>query len=36
MNLAEYGSWALAQKSVANTQVNTYNGKCVSLIHHYL
>ena len=36
MNLAEFGSWALAQKSVANPQVNTYKGQCVSLIQQYL
>ena len=36
MNLAEYGSWALAQKSVANPEVGTYKGQCVSLIQQYL
>ena len=36
MNLAEFGDWALAQKSVANPQVNTYKGQCVSLIQQYL
>ena len=36
MNLAEYGSWALAQKSVANPEVGTYKGQCVSQIQQYL
>lgn len=36
MNLAEFGSWALAQKSVANPTTNTYKGQCVSLIQQYL
>lgn len=36
MNLAEFGSWALAQKSVANPTVGTYKGQCVSLIQQYL
>jgi len=36
MNLAEFGSWALAQKSVANPSVGTYKGQCVSLIQQYL
>ena len=37
MNLAEFGDWALAQKSVANPeQNNKYKGECVSLIQQYL
>ena len=36
MNLAEFGDWGLAQKSVANPEVNTYKGQCVSLIQQYL
>mgnify|MGYP003307663106 CR=1 FL=1 len=36
MNLAEFGSWALAEKSVANPGVGTYKGQCVSLIQQYL
>ena len=36
MNLGEFGSWALAQKSVANPSVGTYKGQCVSLIQQYL
>ena len=36
MNLAEFGDWALEQKSVANPEVNTYKGQCVSLIQQYL
>lgn len=36
MNLGEFGSWALAQKSVANPGVDTYKGQCVSLIQQYL
>lgn len=35
MNLCEFGSWALAQKSVANPN-GTYKGQCVSLIQQYL
>ena len=36
MNLAEFGDWGLAEKSVANPGVNTYKGQCVSLIQQYL
>lgn len=36
MNLKEFGDWALVQKSVANPEVNTYKGQCVSLIQQYL
>ena len=37
MNLAEFGDWALAQKSVANPEPNNkYKGQCVSLIQQYL
>ena len=36
MNLAEFGDWGLTQKSVANPEVNTYKGQCVSLIQQYL
>lgn len=36
MNLAEFGDWALEQKTVANPEVNTYKGECVSLIQQYL
>jgi len=37
MNLAEFGSWALAQGSVANPQPdNWFKGQCVSLIQQYL
>lgn len=36
MNLKEFGDYALEQKSVANPQVNTYKGQCVSLIQQYL
>lgn len=35
MNLAEFGSWGLAQGSVANPN-GTYKGQCVSLIQQYL
>lgn len=37
MNLREFGSWALAQNSVANPSPNfKYKGQCVSLIQQYL
>lgn len=37
MTLAEFGSWALAQKSVANPPPNNnFKGQCVSLIQQYL
>ena len=36
MNLAEFGDWGLTQKSVANPEVGTYKGQCVSLIQQYL
>ena len=36
MNLAEFGDWGLAEKSVANPGVGTYKGQCVSLIQQYL
>lgn len=37
MNLAEFGSWALAQGSVANPPPdNWFKGQCVSLIQQYL
>lgn len=37
MNLKEFGSWALAQGSVANPAPNyKYKGQCVSLIQQYL
>lgn len=37
MNLAEFGSWGLAQGSVANPAPNyKYKGQCVSLIQQYL
>lgn len=37
MNLAEFGSWGLAQGSVANPTPNyKYKGQCVSLIQQYL
>lgn len=37
MNLREFGSWALAQGSVANPEPNyKYKGQCVSLIQQYL
>ena len=37
MNLADFGSWALGQGSVANPEPNNkYKGECVSLIQQYL
>lgn len=37
MNLKEFESWALAQKSVGNpTAEGSYKGECVSLIQQYL
>lgn len=37
MNLQEFGSWGLKQKSVANPAPNNkYKGQCVSLIQQYL
>lgn len=37
MNLADFGSWALKQGSVANPAPNNkYKGQCVSLIQQYL
>ncbi len=36
MTLAEFGTWALAQGSVANPQQNSFKGQCVSLIQQYL
>ncbi|MEG0873052.1 MAG: CHAP domain-containing protein, partial [Clostridia bacterium] len=37
MNLREFGSWALNQRSVANPSPNfKYKGQCVSLIQQYL
>ncbi len=36
MTLAEFGSWALNQGSVANPQENSFKGQCVSLIQQYL
>ncbi len=37
MNLQEFGSWGLAQGSVANPEPNNkYKGQCVSLIQQYL
>lgn len=37
MNLAEFGDWGLAQKSVANPQPDGwFKGQCVSLIQQYL
>ena len=37
MNLAQFGSWGLSQKSVANPPPNNkYKGQCVSLIQQYL
>lgn len=37
MNLADFGSWGLAEGSVANPEPNNkYKGQCVSLIQQYL
>lgn len=37
MNLKEFESWALAQKSVGNpTAEGSYKGECVSLVQQYL
>lgn len=37
MNLADFGTWALNQRSVANPAPNNkYKGQCVSLIQQYL
>ena len=37
MNLREFGSWAINEKSVSNPEPNyKYKGQCVSLIQQYL
>lgn len=35
-SLDAFGAWALRQGQVANPQVNTYKGQCVSLVQQYL